>query len=479
MNKKIIGNFIKTLREEKKLTQIQLSNAFGGIYSDALISRWETGKAVPNIDDLKALAKYFNVTVDEILNGTRNAETDFEKKYFIYNNDWLSQFNPDDLYNIREEQELLIETRFKELLKKMVCDGLSLSEDKEFDFIATHFYKLFLPAIECRDEKSYKSFKQGEFPMFDDVRHSVTECLPDDLIDIKFEIYKQTALAHNTTSEEKFWEANKKFIFTKRQNIWADICNVIEDAEDEVRKRISKLEYYEKDILLATLQQVGVVNTHAVGSSKGKELYEKKYGRKYDEEQLTKRAIKLLIECGAKLNKALLGYWKVITLKHTVADKLEYLHKKYKAPLLVPICEEGIYRYFTVNNTESNRAKLNIEYEPEIFDETDYSKLEARLYGGENIILKTYNLLVGGSDEDEFFIHARRQLSELPLEVYNAKRDDKTTKELLNNLGKLPLCAIREKYFPLEYRGEYIDDSHTLSSEELNKKYYIKETPNE
>ena len=148
MNKKIIGNFIKTLREEKKLTQIQLSNAFGGIYSDALISRWETGKAVPNIDDLKALAKYFNVTVDEILNGTRNAETDFEKKYFIYNNDWLSQFNPDDLYNIREEQELLIETRFKELLKKMVCDGLSLSEDKEFDFIATHFYKLFLPAIE-------------------------------------------------------------------------------------------------------------------------------------------------------------------------------------------------------------------------------------------------------------------------------------------------------------------------------------------
>lgn len=479
MNKEIIGNFLKSLREEKNLTQIQLSNAFGGIYSDALISRWETGKAVPNIEDLKALAKYFKVTVDEILNGTRNKETDFEEKYFIVNDKWMHCNNPDDLYNIREEQELLIETRFKELLKKMIGDGLSISEDKEFDFIVTHFYRLFIPAIECREEKSYKSFKTGEFPMFDDVRRCATECLPDELVDIKFEIYKQTALAHNTTLEEKFWEANKKFIFTKRQNIWADICNVIEEAEEEVRKRILKIEDYEKDILLATLQQVGVVNTLAIGSPKGKELYEKKYGRKYDEERLTKQAIKLLIECGAKLNKALLGYWKVITLKHTVADKLEYVHKKYKAPLLVPICEEGIYRYFTVNNTESNRAKLNIEYDPETFDETDYSKLEARLYGGENIILKTYNLLVGGSDENEFFLHARAQLVDLPLEEYNAKRDDKTTKELLNNLDKLSLSAIREKYFPLEYRGEYIDDSRTISSEELNKKYYIKETSNE
>ena len=98
------------------------------------------GKSVPNIDDLKQLAKYFNVSIDEILNGARYEEVNFEEKYFIYNNEWLSRYDDDDLYNIREEQELLIETRFKELLKKMVGEGLSLSDDKEFDFIVTHFY---------------------------------------------------------------------------------------------------------------------------------------------------------------------------------------------------------------------------------------------------------------------------------------------------------------------------------------------------
>ena len=71
MNKEIIGNFLKSLRKEKKLTQIQLSNEFDCIYSDATISKWEKGLSVPNIDDLKRLAEYFNVSVDEILNGTR------------------------------------------------------------------------------------------------------------------------------------------------------------------------------------------------------------------------------------------------------------------------------------------------------------------------------------------------------------------------------------------------------------------------
>ena len=143
MNKEAIGKFLKTLRKEKKLTQEQFSKEFGYIYSDATISKWEKGKSVPNIDDLKQ-------------------EVNFEEKYFIYNNEWLSRYDDDDLYNIREEQELLIETRFKELLKKMVGEGLSLSDDKEFDFIVTHFYQIFLPAVESIDEKAYRNLGLGE-----------------------------------------------------------------------------------------------------------------------------------------------------------------------------------------------------------------------------------------------------------------------------------------------------------------------------
>lgn len=469
MNKELIGKFLKTLREEKNLTQIQLSNKLGGIYSDALISKWERGQSVPNIDDLKTLANYFSISVDEILNGTKYVEVDLEEKYFIYNNEWLSRYDDDDLYNIREEQELLIETRFKELLKKMVGEGLSLSEDKEFDFIVTHFYQIFLPAIELVKVSGWEYCQIEDLNFYDINSFS----------DIKFEIYKQTALMHNSTIEEKFWEANKKFISNKRQNIWLDISNCIDDSEEEVHNRILKIEDYEKDILLAALQQINVVHTLAVGSPKGKELYEKKYGYKYDEERLTKQAIKLLIECGAKLNKVLLGYWQVVTLKYNIIDKLEDTHKKYKAPLLVPVCEKGIYHYFVVDNTAKNRAKLDIKYKSEDFDENDYQELEKRLYAGEKTILKPYKDWICGSDEWGAFLHARNQMLSMSLEAFNESRDDKMTEELLANLNKMPLAEIRKKYFPSEYRGEYIDDEYSLSAEDFKKKYYIKDIPNE
>ena len=168
-----VGKFLKALREEKGVTQVDLSRKLveDGGYSDALISKWERGESLPNIEDLKRLGEYFGVSVDEILNGTRNKEEDLEKKYFIYNNDWMSNYKADDLYNIRKNQELLIETRFKDLLKKMVGDGLSFSEDKEFDFIVTHFYQIFLPAIECKDEQAYRNSFNEPLKSVEDVNY--------------------------------------------------------------------------------------------------------------------------------------------------------------------------------------------------------------------------------------------------------------------------------------------------------------------
>lgn len=474
MDKKVIGKFLKALRDEKNLTQIELSKKFDYICSDALISKWERGESVPNIDDLKNLAKFFEVSVDEILNGARYEEVDFEKKYFIYNNAWMSRYNADDLYNIREKQELLIETRFKYLLKKMVGAGLSLPEDKEFDFLVEHFYYIFLPAVECKNEEAYKNNPIEECAYVEDIDFIAHDCLPGGLSDIKFEIYKQMALMHNATIEEKFWEANKKFVFSKRQNIWDDISDVIDEAEDELRSRILKIENYEEDILLAALQTINV--THRYGKLK---KYEELYNRKYDEELLTKRAIKLLIECGAKLNKNLLGYWQVVAPPYKIINELERIHKRYRAPLLVPVCENGRYHYFTAANTESNRAKLGIKYENEVFNEADYQELEKRLYNGENTVLKPEKYWISGSNEQGAFIHARKQILNMSLQAYRESRDDKMTEELLVNLGSLSLADIRGKYFPSEYRGEYIDDANSMSLEEFKKKYYIKEVPNE
>jgi transcriptional regulator with XRE-family HTH domain len=58
---------IQELRKQKGLTQEELAEAL--FVSRTAVSKWESGRGYPNIDSLKALAKFFGVTVDELLSG--------------------------------------------------------------------------------------------------------------------------------------------------------------------------------------------------------------------------------------------------------------------------------------------------------------------------------------------------------------------------------------------------------------------------
>ncbi len=67
MNPKQVGEFIQSLRKQKKLTQNELSEIIG--VTDKAVSRWETGEGFPEITILPKLAQVLGVSVDEILNG--------------------------------------------------------------------------------------------------------------------------------------------------------------------------------------------------------------------------------------------------------------------------------------------------------------------------------------------------------------------------------------------------------------------------
>ena len=56
---------LQELRKRKGLTQEELAAAL--YVSRTAISKWESGRGYPNIDSLKAIAKYFSVTIDELL----------------------------------------------------------------------------------------------------------------------------------------------------------------------------------------------------------------------------------------------------------------------------------------------------------------------------------------------------------------------------------------------------------------------------
>lgn len=72
---------LQELRKQNKLTQEQLAQILH--VSRTAVSKWESGRGYPNIDSLKAIAKLYSVTVDELLSGEELltiAEKDYAQK---------------------------------------------------------------------------------------------------------------------------------------------------------------------------------------------------------------------------------------------------------------------------------------------------------------------------------------------------------------------------------------------------------------
>ena len=67
MDNYITGKIIKELREKKKLTQAALGEYIG--VSDKTVSKWETGKGLPDISLIEPLSKALEVSVIELMNG--------------------------------------------------------------------------------------------------------------------------------------------------------------------------------------------------------------------------------------------------------------------------------------------------------------------------------------------------------------------------------------------------------------------------
>ncbi len=72
MDQKKSGCFFKELRREKKLTQEQLAEYLN--VSGRTVSRWETGKNMPDLDILIEMADFYKVDIRELIDGERKSE---------------------------------------------------------------------------------------------------------------------------------------------------------------------------------------------------------------------------------------------------------------------------------------------------------------------------------------------------------------------------------------------------------------------
>ena len=73
-----IGKFISACRKEVGLTQAQLSEKLG--ITDRAVSKWETGRSMPDSSIMLELCGILNITVNELLTGERIQMEDYSKK---------------------------------------------------------------------------------------------------------------------------------------------------------------------------------------------------------------------------------------------------------------------------------------------------------------------------------------------------------------------------------------------------------------
>lgn len=89
-----IGNKIADLRKKQKLTQKDLAQELN--VSDKVISRWETGASLPDVEMMKKLAQAFNVTIAELYDaldeddGNSDEKENYERiwQYYDYERIW-------------------------------------------------------------------------------------------------------------------------------------------------------------------------------------------------------------------------------------------------------------------------------------------------------------------------------------------------------------------------------------------------------
>ena len=79
MDQNKIGRFICDMRKQRGMTQEQLGETLG--VTNKTVSRWETGKYMPDIDKLQELSAVLGISINELLAGEKIADAaSFVKK---------------------------------------------------------------------------------------------------------------------------------------------------------------------------------------------------------------------------------------------------------------------------------------------------------------------------------------------------------------------------------------------------------------
>lgn len=351
MDKKKIGNFIKELRKEKKLSQEDLADLFldvNIIVSCKAISDWENGKTIPEIEKIRELANIFEITIDELLDGERISQIDLKKEYFICNKNWYIDYPQNKLYQMNQEQVVKIKNKFNELLNIRINNEFTISEEKEFKFLFNNFYQLSDYCI-----NQYKINVNDNYLLF---KYGINNILNDN---------------KDLSNEDKIWEIRK--LIVPNDEITFNRYNLIDFKNNiYLKKAFNNLEFWEKDMVLSSFQKFDFNNhDYSKYGSENLKRHENEIGEDYDKEKEEKEIIKFLINNGACINKNYLNSVERIKIQKRIIDKLEEIYNRCFKPLSARVFIDNVLKDITVENTKKNR--FIIKYYEKLYFVLNYS----------------------------------------------------------------------------------------------------------
>lgn len=132
------GEILKKLRENKGYNQTQLAKELG--ISNVTVSQYESGDRKPDIDTIKKLANYFNVTTDYLLGHTTDPK-----------------LNRKDEKDIATRLKLITEDLSSDA--EIMFDGDIIDEETKELFMASLETVLKISKIKAKEKFTPKKYK--------------------------------------------------------------------------------------------------------------------------------------------------------------------------------------------------------------------------------------------------------------------------------------------------------------------------------
>lgn len=128
-----LGENLTKYRKKAGLSQEELADKLG--ISRQAVSKWERGEASPDTDNLIALAKFYNVTLDELVNCEPKEDSKESKKESKGN---YVHIGPDGIHIKDDEDEVHIDSNS---VQSFVEEGKKvMHNDKDYAVIKDKFY---------------------------------------------------------------------------------------------------------------------------------------------------------------------------------------------------------------------------------------------------------------------------------------------------------------------------------------------------